>query len=194
MFNTVSGKKLTILGYSYKKNTSDIRFSAAIDVCKTLVKERARLCVYDPRVASEAVSISLTTEDGAQENVEVCQDAYVASTAAHAILLLTEWDEFKRIDYQKLYDSMQKPAFIFDGRNLLDHAKLREIGFQVYAIGKAHQAIADGEEEKERKTMADNAALARVRAGAASKPQAEDEMTVESESRLHATESFGAMA
>jgi len=192
MFNTVSGKKLTILGYAYKKNTSDIRFSAAIDVCKTLVKERARLCIYDPRVASEAVKISLTTDDGAESDIEVNQDPYLASNAAHGLLILTEWDEFKRLDYQRIYDSMQKPAFIFDGRNLLDHAKLREIGFQVYAIGKSYQTIADGEEEKERKNMADNAAAARVRAGAASKPTEEVEM--DTASGLHTTESFGAMA
>ena len=63
-------------------------------------------------------------------------DPYKAVEGAHALAVITEWDEFKTYDYQKLYDSMMKPAFIFDGRNLLNHNQLREIGFEVYSIGK----------------------------------------------------------
>jgi len=190
MFNTVSGKKLTVLGFSYKKNTSDTRFSAAIDVCKTLVKERAHLCIYDPRVASEAVSVALSADDGTESHIEVSQDPYVAATGAHAILLLTEWDEFKRLDYERIYASMVKPAFIFDGRNLLDHDKLREVGFNIYAIGKAHQQPAPAPEVLEQRAIDAAAAAARVRAGAAPAPQ----LDPPSEEKLTTTTSFGAMA
>jgi UDPglucose 6-dehydrogenase len=63
-------------------------------------------------------------------------DAYEAAKGAHGICILTEWDEFKTLDYQKIYDDMQKPAFVFDGRNVVDVDKLRQIGFIVYSIGK----------------------------------------------------------
>ena len=65
-----------------------------------------------------------------------CKDAYEATKDAHAILVLTEWDEFQALDFQKIYDQMQLPAFLFDGRNLLDLEALREIGFEASGIGK----------------------------------------------------------
>jgi UDPglucose 6-dehydrogenase len=70
------------------------------------------------------------------ENITIAKDPMEAVSGAHAICVLTEWDEFKDYDYQKIYDSMVKPAFIFDGRNILDHDKLRDIGFVVYSLGK----------------------------------------------------------
>jgi len=136
MFNTVSGKRLAVLGVAYKKNTSDARDSPAWDICKSLIRERAKLAVYDPRVASEAISLGLSTEDDAQHLVAVERDAYMAAAGAHGLLILTEWDEFKRLDFQVIFDKMAKPAFIFDGRNLLDQGALRAIGFQVYGVGK----------------------------------------------------------
>ncbi len=57
-------------------------------------------------------------------------------TDAHAISVLTEWDEFQELDFQRVFDSMQQPAFVFDGRNLLDRSKMTELGFEIHAIGK----------------------------------------------------------
>jgi UDPglucose 6-dehydrogenase len=71
-----------------------------------------------------------------RDTITISEDAKSSAAGAHAICLLTEWDEFKSYDYQAVYDSMVKPAFIFDGRNVLDHGALREIGFIVYALGK----------------------------------------------------------
>jgi len=193
MFNTVSGKKLSILGYAYKKNTSDIRFSAATDVCKTLLRERAALCVYDPRVASEAIQVSLTGDDGTEAAIEVQSDPYLACQGAHAVIVLTEWDEFARLDYKRIFDGMQKPAFVFDGRNLLQHDALREIGFHVYAIGKAHMQTAPSGEAAELQQMEDTAAKARVRVGAVAIPSGAP-TTSDSKTRLHAAQSFGSMA
>jgi UDPglucose 6-dehydrogenase len=68
--------------------------------------------------------------------VSCIRDPYEACKGAHAICVLTEWDEFKLYDYKKIYDNMVKPAFVFDGRNILDHQALRDIGFIVYALGK----------------------------------------------------------
>ena len=137
MFNTVSGKKLALLGFAYKKNTSDTRNSAAIDVCRALLTERAQIAVHDPRVAKEAIAVALSDADGAERLLAVEADPYVAIDGSHALLVMTEWDEFKRLDYKRAFSMMQKPAFVFDGRNLLDHAALREIGFIVHGIGKA---------------------------------------------------------
>ncbi|KAF2311218.1 hypothetical protein GH714_020989 [Hevea brasiliensis] len=118
MFNTVSGKKIAILGFAFKKDTGDTRETPAIDVCKGLL-------VHLQPMSPSAV-----------KKVSVVWDAYEATKDAHGICILTEWDEFKTLDYQRIFDNMQKPAFVFDGRNVVNVDKLREIGFIVYSIGK----------------------------------------------------------
>jgi UDPglucose 6-dehydrogenase len=204
MFNTVSQKKIAILGFAFKKDTGDTRETPAIDVCKGLIRDNARVCVYDPEVTPEQIFRDLTapkfewdrpnysrSQSHMLENVQVVSDHVAAVDGAHAICVLTEWDEFKTYDYkvrpaaaaalvavgaqphtrrphresrvgrgrnrglgpvclgqrltcavrvcpppQALYDKMTKPAFVFDGRNILDHAHLRELGFIVFALGK----------------------------------------------------------
>ena len=135
MFNTVSHKRIAILGYAFKKDTNDTRESAAIYVCRDLLEEQAHLAIYDPKVPAEEIFSTLdVTED--DERVMVCEDPYVAAEGAHAVALLTEWDAFKELDYKRIYSGMQKPAFLFDGRNILDLEILREIGFEASGIGK----------------------------------------------------------
>ncbi len=135
MFNTVSDKKIAVLGFAFKKDTNDTRESAAIYVCKDLLEELANLAIYDPKVTEDQIYRDLgVAEDDAR--VTICTDAYEATQDAHAILILTEWDEFKALDYKRIYDSMHLPAFLFDGRNLLDLSKLREIGFEASGIGR----------------------------------------------------------
>lgn len=135
MFNTVSHKRIAILGYAFKKDTNDTRESAAIYVCRDLLEEQAHLAIYDPKVPAEEIFSTLdVTED--DERVQVCEDPYVASEGAHAVALLTEWDAFKKLDYKRIYLGMPKPAFLFDGRNILDLEILREIGFEASGIGK----------------------------------------------------------
>lgn len=135
-YNTVNNKRIAVLGFAFKKDTNDTRETPAIDVCKHLLEERASLAIYDPKVETEKIYQDLDrTEDDSR--LEVCNSAEAATAGANAILVITEWDEFKDLDFKAIYDSMVKPAWIFDGRNLLDHAKLREIGFQVRAIGKS---------------------------------------------------------
>jgi UDPglucose 6-dehydrogenase len=141
LFNTVSGKKITLLGWAFKKDTDDTRESAAIYVADHLLNDCANISVYDPQVTESSIirDLNYLKTRPAPENkkmVEVNNDPYEACNGAHAIAVITEWDEFKTYDWQKIYDSMQKPAFLFDGRNLLDHNKLAEIGFKVKAIGK----------------------------------------------------------
>lgn len=151
MFNTVSGKKIGILGFAFKKDTGDTRETPAIDVCKGLLGDKATLSIYDPQVKEDQIRRDLSlkkfdwdhplhlqpsTGITCLEQVSVVGDAYEATKDAHGICILTEWDEFKSLDFKKIYDNMQKPAFVFDGRNIVEVAKLREIGFIVYSIGK----------------------------------------------------------
>jgi UDPglucose 6-dehydrogenase len=135
LFNTVSGKHIGILGFAFKKDTNDTRETAAIAVCRDLIAEGAKVHVYDPQVTEEQIRADVL---GAAENPNliVVKSALEACDGAHAVAVLTEWDEFKDLDFKKIYDGMLKPAFIFDGRNILPHAKLKEIGFRVFAIGK----------------------------------------------------------
>jgi UDPglucose 6-dehydrogenase len=135
MFNTVSDKKIAVLGFAFKKDTNDTRESAAIYICKDLLEEQANLAIYDPKVEVAQIQRDLGI-DADNEYVSYCQDPYEATKGAHAILILTEWDEFKTLDFQKIYEQMQLPAFLFDGRNLLDLEALREIGFEASGIGK----------------------------------------------------------
>jgi UDPglucose 6-dehydrogenase len=135
MFNTVDAKILTIFGFAFKKNTCDTRESPAISVCQDLLNEGAVLRIYDPKVSSYAIERELG------EKPFKCVDSpKQAVQDSHAIIILTEWDEFATLDYALLYERMQKPAFFFDGRNLnsLDHKQLAKIGFRVKAVGKPH--------------------------------------------------------
>ncbi len=140
LYNTVSGKKITFLGWAFKKDTNDTRESAAIYVADELLNEQAEIRVYDPKVQEKQIYGDLNyletrkPEDNAN-GISVFNDPYEACKDAHAIAILTEWDEFKDYDWQRIYDNMLKPAKIFDGRNLLDGDKLRAIGFKFQSIG-----------------------------------------------------------
>lgn len=144
MFNTVTGKKIALMGYAFKKDTGDVRETPSMFILRDLLQEQAKLFVYDPQVKREDMWSELDYTCGVNhENTPSLDDSVVTSTdpyeacdGAHAMAILTEWDEFKTLDYKRIYESMAKPAFLFDGRNLLDHAALREIGFEVHAIGK----------------------------------------------------------
>jgi len=140
LYNTVSGKKITFLGWAFKKDTNDTRESAAIYVADDLINEQAKIALYDPKVNQAQVLSDLnylgTRSEVENENGIVSLDnPYEACKDSHAVAILTEWDEFKEYDWQKIYDGMLKPAFVFDGRNLLDSKKMKEIGFVYQSIG-----------------------------------------------------------
>ena len=134
MFNTVSGKRIALFGFAFKAHTGDTRESPAIRVAKMLLEERAELAICDPRALDNA-RIDLKDEPGA-DRIKYCADPLEAARGAHAIALLTEWPEFAALDYGKMFEVMEKPAFVFDGRNLLDHRKLFGIGFNVFPLGR----------------------------------------------------------
>lgn len=132
MFNTIAGKRIALFGAAFKAHTGDTRESPALTVCRALLEEHADVVITDPH-ALENAHMDLGP---LAEEVTFEPDPYKAAKEAHAIAIVTEWPEYKALDYQAIYDSMVKPAFIFDGRNLLDQKKLFEIGFHMYAIGK----------------------------------------------------------
>ena len=131
MFNTVTGKKIAIFGFAFKANTGDTRESPAIYVTKKLLNEMANVAISDPKALENAKNELKEFK----ENVEYCSDPYVAAKNAHAIAVLTEWECYKTLDYKKIFASMEKPAFIFDGRNTLPHKELFEMGFNVIPLG-----------------------------------------------------------
>jgi UDPglucose 6-dehydrogenase len=140
LYNTVSDKKIAFLGWAFKKDTNDTRESAAIYVADDLLNEQAQIAVYDPKVSEKKILADLDYLESRpsevnKQQITVSTDPYATCKGAHAIAILTEWDEFKQYDWQKIYDEMQKPAFIFDGRNLLNGDQLRAIGFVYQAIG-----------------------------------------------------------
>jgi UDPglucose 6-dehydrogenase len=153
LFNTVSGKKIAFLGWAFKKDTNDTRESAAIYVADELLHDRAEIHVYDPRVKAEQIFSDLEylqrhrRESGIQNAdrldagefrslVKVHANPYEATRDAHAVAVLTEWDEFATYNWNNIYRDMYKPAFVFDGRNVLNSNELRSIGFEYKGIGK----------------------------------------------------------
>lgn len=140
LYNTVSGKKIAFLGWAFKKDTNDTRESAAIYVADDLLSEQANIAIFDPKVEPEQIHFDLNyletrSKEENAKGISIETNPYEACKNAHAIAVLTEWDEFKEYDWQKIYDNMLKPAFVFDGRNILDKATLEKIGFKYQGIG-----------------------------------------------------------
>ncbi|MBK5214525.1 MAG: UDP-glucose 6-dehydrogenase [Flavobacteriaceae bacterium] len=153
LFNTVSGKKITFLGWAFKKDTNDTRESAAIYIADQLLQDKAEIHIYDPKVSAEQIyfdieyvqknrqdiyskEFEIIGFDKIKEMVKVHHNPYDALKDSHGIAILTEWDEFKSYDWKKIYNQMMKPAFLFDGRNLLSKDEMSKIGFKMFSIGK----------------------------------------------------------
>jgi len=141
LYNTVNGKNIAFLGWAFKKDTNDTRESAAIYVADHLLDEEAFITVYDPKVTAEQIykDLDYLGTRSPEENrrlVKVMNDPYEACNQSHAVAVLTEWDEFKTYDWQRIYQNMYKPAFVFDGRNILNKKQLTEKGLVVYSIGQ----------------------------------------------------------
>lgn len=142
LYNTVSGKKIAFLGWAFKKDTNDTRESAAIYVADELLNEQANITVYDPKVTAEQIYADLDdlgtrSPEANRQLVTVVDNPYEAMFRAHAVAVLTEWDAFKTYDWERIYNDMLKPAFIFDGRALLNQEELKSKGFEVFSIGRS---------------------------------------------------------
>ena len=142
LYNTVAGKKISFLGWAFKKDTNDSRESAAIYVADLLIDEMSNIHIFDPRVNEKQIYFDLYNLDKKssseiKKQVTINKDPYKNCENAHAIAILTEWDEFVNYDWKRIYDKMIKPAFIFDGRNILDKEKIEKIGFIYKGIGRS---------------------------------------------------------
>ena len=139
LFGTLKGKKIAIFGFAFKENTNDTRESPAISICTDLLEEGAFLSVYDPKVISEQINNDLIqkqiSNSNENRNWETSNDLYSSVEAADAIVLMTEWEEFKKLDWQVIYKSMRKPAWIFDTRGFLELQKISQFGFKYWCIG-----------------------------------------------------------
>jgi UDPglucose 6-dehydrogenase len=141
LFNTVSGKRIALLGFAFKKETNDTRESAAIAVAKKLLEEQANLAIHDPKVTAAQIfaDTGVSPEDRDEQGrprIEIAADVYAAAAGAHAVVVLTDWPEYKALDYARVHAAMRKPAFLFDGPGLLDLAAMRELGFDAGGIGR----------------------------------------------------------
>lgn len=136
LHNTLNDKKIAIFGFAFKANTGDTRESSAKYVCLQLLEEGANLCIYDPKVPYDKIKTDLINFE---EHIEIFDDAYKCSIGCHAIVVCTEWDEFRHYDYSIIYNNMTRPAFIFDGRRILDTKALRVLGFNVESVGSGSE-------------------------------------------------------
>jgi len=145
LFGTVSGKRITLFGWAFKKNTNDTRESAAIYIADILIENGAQICVYDPKVTEQQILCDLDylnnrSSEKNKKSLIYYSDPQSACKNSHAVAIITEWDEFKTYDWKKIYNNLMKPAKVFDGRNILDNNVLKQIGFDVYSIGKSNKS------------------------------------------------------
>jgi UDPglucose 6-dehydrogenase len=123
----VRGKKIAVWGLAFKPNTDDVRFAPSLALVKALMDEGAIVCAYDPK-ANEKAKVVLP-------NITYCEDAYQAATRADAILIVTEWDEFRRMDWKRLLAAVEQPLVI-DGRNIFSPGEITQHGFRYVSIGR----------------------------------------------------------
>jgi UDPglucose 6-dehydrogenase len=140
LYNTVSGKIISFLGWAFKKNTNDTRESSAIYIADLLIDEHAIVRVYDPKVTATQMQCDLNRLNSRpkKENEKYLiyrDNPYDALEGCHAVAIITEWDDFKKYDWNEIYKKMEKPAFIFDGRNILNRYEMEKIGFVYKGIG-----------------------------------------------------------
>merc|ERR1711933_183181 len=145
LFNTVTNKKIAVFGFAFKKDTGDVRETPALTVCHMLMQDGASVHVYDPKVkkADALAEFKYHNMEIDESRLVFEASAGAAADGAHAIVVLTEWDEFKTYDYSAFYQKMMKPAFLFDGRALLNRGMLEAIGFEVHTIGQARPSATD---------------------------------------------------
>ena len=145
LFGTLSEKKIAILGFSFKANTNDTRESAAINICKNLIEEGAYLLIHDPKVKEYQIEqdlqlksnnlISEKTEILSQGRWRSVAELYHAFKDADAIVILTEWEEYTKLDWSKIYNLMRKPSWVFDSRSITNPEEILKYKFNYWRIG-----------------------------------------------------------
>ena len=142
LFGTVSGKKIAILGFSFKANTNDTRESPAISICKELINEGGNLFVYDPKVSHEQIKIDLNLPEARQEqdfnegSWSYATSISEAIKSSDAIVIITEWEEFKYLNWKEIKSKMRNPSWIFDTRSIINISEAEKYGLKVWSVGK----------------------------------------------------------
>ena len=134
LFGSVADKKIGILGFSFKADTNDTRESPAIEICKELLEEGAILQIYDPKVDEVKIESELSSYS---KKWDYAHSIFDAVDSSDAIIILTEWQEFREISWKEIYNKMRSPAWIFDTRNICDVNQLKAIGFCLWSLGKS---------------------------------------------------------
>ena len=149
LFGTITGKKIGILGFSFKANTNDTRESAAITICKDLIEEGALLYIHDPKVSPEQITNDLCKKENKSmtnntKNLEgewcFIKDSKNVFEGADAVVLLTEWDEYSMINWNNVSKSMRKPAWVFDARSIVMPDKISMTDLNFWRIGDGFQS------------------------------------------------------
>jgi UDPglucose 6-dehydrogenase len=134
LFGTLSNKRLGVFGFSFKANTNDTRESPSINISNNLLREGAKLSFYDPKVIEKQIFLEFEKSEY-KDNISVNDTPLKSAEGADAIIVLTEWEEFSSLDWQKMFNVMRKPAWVFDARAFLDTETLKNIGFKVWSLG-----------------------------------------------------------
>ena len=132
----VKGKKIAVLGFAFKKDTNDTRESPAISVCENLLKAGAEVIVYDPKVSAQKVQADLAHLSTHQTHLKSANTVPEACAGVDAVIVLTEWDEFKTIDWASIAPKMSPQAWVFDARNCLNHTTVKTAGLNLWVVGK----------------------------------------------------------
>ncbi len=145
LFGTVTGKRIAVLGFAFKPDTNDTRETPAIRICRDLLEEGAQLAIFDPKVSAEQIAADLGVEallgsggEGMQGDGvwQPAADPLAAAQGADAVLLLTEWQQFRQLDWPALAAVMRQPAWLFDARAVADAAAASAAGLRVWVVGE----------------------------------------------------------
>ncbi len=138
LYGNLANKKIAILGFAFKANTNDTRESPAINICNNLLKEGAFLSIHDPKVEPNSILKcfkGLIGEDYSQNNIKIEARSIDTVLNADAILILTDWEEYKNLDFQELSKKMRKPAWLFDTRGIVNVDEIKKTDLNFWKIG-----------------------------------------------------------
>ena len=140
LFGNISNKRIAILGFSFKANTNDTRNSPAIDICRDLLEEGAYLSMFDPKVQQSQIEKDLQfnlvkNSKKNEERFSFCKSINDAALDADALIILTDWEEFRNIDWLNIANSMRKPSWVFDTRSCTDKSEIIMSGINYWRLG-----------------------------------------------------------
>ena len=142
LFGTVTGKRLAILGFAFKADTNDTREAPAIRICQDLMEEGAQLVIHDPKVSTDQIARDLQQESALQVGElsgsgswAMAKSVEDAAKGADAVLVLTEWQHYRKLNWQALAGQMRKPAWVFDARAVVDPAQIKAAGLSLWRVG-----------------------------------------------------------